>query len=66
MTSVPGSADLWLAMQANIFPRTFKVGIPYVVDSSTSGRVSPNFLTRSKPVFAVADARRGRVRGDGF
>ena len=40
-TSVFGSADLWDAMHTNIFPRTFKVGWPHVVVTSTSGNVRP-------------------------
>jgi hypothetical protein len=35
-------------MQANIFPRTFKVGWPQVVVTSTSGRVRPIASTALK------------------
>ena len=37
-TSVSGSADLCEAMHTNIFPRTFSVGWPHVVVTSTSGK----------------------------
>jgi len=51
-----GSADLWDAAQANILPRTFKVGWPHVVVNSTSGSVRPMDSTVLKLV------RRGIVR----
>ena len=44
-TSVSGSADLWEAIHTNILPRTFSVGFPHVVVSSTSGRVRPILST---------------------
>src|SRR5688572_33150975 len=40
-TSEFGSADLCDAMHANILPRTFGVGCPHVVVSSTSGKERP-------------------------
>ena len=40
-TSVFGSADLCDAMHANILPRTFSVGWPQVVVTSTSGKARP-------------------------
>ena len=44
-TSVSGSADLCDAMHTNIVPRTFSVGWPQVVVSSTSGSVRPMAAT---------------------
>ena len=45
-----GSADLLIATQANIFPRTFSVGAPHVVVTSTPGSVRPIAITVSNPL----------------
>jgi hypothetical protein len=47
MTMESGSADLLIATQANIFPRTFNAGTPHVVVTSTSGRVRPIAIAAS-------------------
>src|SRR5437867_3144357 len=65
-TRVLGSADLWTAMQTNILPRTFSVGDPQVVVSSTPGSVRPIARTRSNPVRRGAFAVGRRVISDWF
>jgi len=40
-TSVFGSAALFEAIQANIFPFTFSAGAPYIVDASAPGSFNP-------------------------
>ena len=45
-----GSADLLIATQANIFPRTFSAGAPHVVVTSTSGNVRPMAIAASNPL----------------
>src|SRR6186997_350769 len=45
-----GSADLLIATQANIFPRTLSVGAPHVVVTSTSGKVRPIAIAASNPL----------------
>lgn len=52
-TSVLGSADLWLAMQTNMCPRTLRAGAPYIVDSSASGNASPSFRTLVKCISLI-------------
>src|SRR5262245_2119376 len=49
-TSELGSADLCAAMHTNIFPRTFSVGCPHDVVTSTSGSVRPILSTALKLV----------------
>src|SRR5262245_28999264 len=60
-----GSADLLIATQANIFPRTFSVGAPHVVVTSTSGSVRPIAIAASNPV-GLAVIRRLRALGFGL
>src|SRR5215207_8560600 len=68
-TSVSGSADLCEAMQTNIVPRTFSVGWPHVVVSSTSGRVRPMAATGANGSARLATLRvyaeRPNQRADG-
>jgi hypothetical protein len=47
ITSVSGSADLFVARHANIFPRTVSAGAPHEVAASTSGSASPSSRTVS-------------------
>src|SRR5688500_17005699 len=62
-TSVFGSADLCDAMQTNILPRTFNVGLPHVVGTSTSGSVRPmdstvlKLLLRGMPLPSAGQKR---------
>ena len=47
-TSVPGSAEGWVARPARKLPPSFRTGDPsYFVAASTSGRVSPTARTGS-------------------
>src|SRR5258706_6385059 len=49
--SESGSADLWMAIQVNSFPRTLRAGDPYVVDCSTPGSPNPILRTVSKSIL---------------
>jgi hypothetical protein len=49
-----GSADLLIAAQANIFPRTFNADAPHVVVTSTSGSVRPIAIAASNPLRFTA------------
>lgn len=68
-TKVSGSADLCDAMHTNIFPRTFSVGCPHVVVTSTSGNVRPiastsvNLLARGIGVCPGVSSVRAQARG---
>src|SRR5918996_4375647 len=70
-TSVSGSADLWIAPHANIFPRTLRAGAPHDVVTSTPGSARPISNTSSKvTVFlraslrSLRELRLGKARED--
>src|SRR5688572_31169124 len=57
-----GSADLLIATQANILPRTFSAGAPHVVVTSTSGSVRPIAIAASNPLRFTPPALLGLLR----
>src|SRR6186713_461096 len=65
-----GSADLLMATQANILPRTFSADAPHVVVTSTSGSMRPTAIAASNPLrfmnSAPSDRSRGSVQQEQF